>query len=224
MSPLLVQHAAAAAATYAIRCRSGFVLGGWHAHKYRSMITPLDASLLPLPALNPHATQTHTHSTHTHNTKHTDNGGKPLNITSELIYLPSVSRTLRDTQGRAWPGNAAEEEGMIETRCWCVSLLTRVHVCATYTPAHGVPCSRSTSHAMQPSAHTFDLPNTQPTSSTGTANNTRHRNNDSSCEVVVRVIDTCPCKQVLPDGAHLPSAWLSNTAAVTASWHFATRA
>jgi hypothetical protein len=65
-----------------------------------------------------------------------DNDGGPLKQNT-VFYLPKVSRTLKDTYGRNWPGNPAEAEGNMYTKCW-----------------------------------------------------------DSSKEIIVRMIDTCPCTQV----------------------------
>jgi hypothetical protein len=65
-----------------------------------------------------------------------DNDGGPLKQNT-VFYLPKVSRTLRDTYGRSWPGNPAEAEGNMYTKCW-----------------------------------------------------------NSSQEIIVRMIDTCPCTQV----------------------------
>jgi hypothetical protein len=65
-----------------------------------------------------------------------DNDGDPLKQNT-VFYLPKVSRTLKDTSGRNWPGNPAEAEGNMYTKCW-----------------------------------------------------------DSSKEIIVRMIDTCPCTQV----------------------------
>uniref|UniRef100_A0A383WGT9 Expansin-like EG45 domain-containing protein n=1 Tax=Tetradesmus obliquus TaxID=3088 RepID=A0A383WGT9_TETOB len=72
-----------------------------------------------------------------------NNDGGPLKQNT-VFYLPKVSeaRSLKDTYGRTWPGNPAEAEGNMFTKCW-----------------------------------------------------------NSSQEVTVRMIDTCPCTQVLPDGA-----------------------
>eukprot|EP00882_Tetradesmus_deserticola_P029331 GHRQ01032846.1.p1 GENE.GHRQ01032846.1~~GHRQ01032846.1.p1 ORF type:complete len:418 (+),score=138.10 GHRQ01032846.1:407-1660(+) len=70
-----------------------------------------------------------------------DNDGGPLKKDA-IFYLPKVSRTLKDTYGRKWPGNPAEAAGELYTKCW-----------------------------------------------------------NSSREITVRITDTCPCTQVLPDGA-----------------------
>ncbi|WIA32859.1 hypothetical protein OEZ86_006034 [Tetradesmus obliquus] len=70
-----------------------------------------------------------------------DNDGNPRRIDS-FFYLSNVTTTLPDSSGRLWPGNTAEPQGLLYTRC--------------QTPAK---------------------------------------------ELTVRVMDTCPCKQVLPDGA-----------------------
>ena len=68
------------------------------------------------PLFQPHPTPHHTIPTPL---ARADNDGAPINIT-EFFYLPSVSRALPDTAGRAWPGNAGEAAGLLDTRCWCV--------------------------------------------------------------------------------------------------------
>lgn len=65
-----------------------------------------------------------------------DNHGNPRRIDS-FFYLSNVTTTLPDSSGRLWPGNTAEPQGLLYTRC--------------QTPAK---------------------------------------------ELTVRVMDTCPCKQV----------------------------
>jgi hypothetical protein len=45
-----------------------------------------------------------------------DNDGNPRR-TNTFFYLSNVTNALTDTAGRPWPGNSAEAEGLLFTRC-----------------------------------------------------------------------------------------------------------